>query len=157
MGIVVDPPLLVHVLNKNSALHAKYSPVNKWVLEGSAKIVVGGLKFQKEMKGLVSILPLLSNLERKGKIYRVDTDEVENEVSLILNIENSKDFDDPHLIALVRLSQVKLICIEDPRAHKYLRRSDFYWNEKNRRPKLYTRFKNKTLLNKENLCGVCYR
>ena len=99
---------------------------------------------------------LLLELEKKNKIYRVNDNSVDDDVINLKKLEPSTDFDDPHLVALIRLSHAKIICVNDPRSHKFLKRNDFY-EKPSLRPKLYTGSRNKRLLNNSNLSGICYK
>ncbi|MBN3816286.1 hypothetical protein G3N57_06500 [Paraburkholderia sp. Se-20369] len=58
------------------------------------------------------------------------------------------------MVALVRLSGCRLICIRDRRAHRFLRRLAFYTTGR-QRPRLYTRAKNATLLCNNNIAPCC--
>lgn len=134
--------------------HSVFAPVREWVTNGPGKFVLGGGKYRAELLSVRSILPILQELERRGKIIRrmdaeVDADEIE-----VKKIEPANDFDDPHLVALVRLTGCRLICLRDPRAHKFLRAPCFYRSASDR-PKLYTRAKNATLLCKNNMAPCC--
>lgn len=156
MAVVVDPPLFIPMFKLTDPNHFEYQDVRKWVEEGGAKFVIGGSQYKKELSKIESVLRIISELEKRRKIYKLNDLEVDEDVKFVKNIEPSVDFDDPHLVSLVRLSFVKIICVNDPRSHKYLKRKEFYGSPK-LRPKLYTGSRNKKLLNKNNLCGVCYK
>jgi hypothetical protein len=130
--------------------HAKFLPVKNWIESGSAKLVIGGATYKKELIKLKTILGVISEYERRGRVYRAPDDAVDAEEKIVKEIEPSKDFDDPHLVALVRITGCRVICIRDPRSHRFLRAAKFYRSSKHR-PKLYTREKNKTLLCNENM------
>lgn len=155
MAVIVDPPLFIVIFNPSDPRYKEYSDVLNWVLRGPAKFVLGGEKYRQELYNIRSVLPKILELKRARKIYEVNDDLVDLEEVRLKRVEPSADFDDPHLVALVNLSKVKIICINDPRAHKFLRRSDFY-KSPSMRPKLYTRAKNINLLSKSNLTGICY-
>lgn len=134
--------------------HGKYLPVKNWVEKGIGKFVIGGSQYKLELSKIKSILPFLAEFERKGKIRRADDNAVDNEIPLIQRTEPSTDFDDPHLVALVRVSGCKLICIRDPRSHRFLRSGKLY-KTLQCRPKLYTREKNVNLLCAINIANCC--
>jgi hypothetical protein len=115
---------------------------------------MGGATYNKELSAVRSIIGLLAELERRGKIVRRANAEVDAEESKVRQIEPSKDFDDPHLVALVRLTGCKLICIRDLRAHRFLRAAHFYRRLQDR-PRLYTRAKNSPLLCAANIAPCC--
>lgn len=155
MAVIVDPPLFVALFKESDERHNEFTELLKWVVDGPAKFIIGGTKYKKELSSVGSVLPLIMELSRARKIFYADDVAVDNEEKRVKIIEPANDFDDPHLVALVSVSKAKIICIVDPRAHKFLRRSDLYANS-SMRPKLFTRAKNKNLLKKDNLKGICY-
>ena len=106
--------------------------------------------YKDELNAVKSILGFLAELQRRGKIVRRIDTEVDAEVLVVKAIEPKKDFDDPHLVALVRLTGCKLICVRDPRSHKFLRATNLYRSLRER-PRLYTRAKNSSLLCLKNI------
>lgn len=154
MCIVIDPPALIPMFKTADVEHQKFSPVRKWIVEGPGKIIIGGAQYRKELLDVISIIQFVKELERRGKVIRKCDAEVDRDVERIKRIEPCKDFDDPHLVALINLSGCKLICIRDPRAHRFLRNKKFYNNTK-LRPRLYTRAKNSNLLCKDNIAPCC--
>lgn len=154
MCIIVDPPLFIPMLKSSDPSNAIYSPVREWIDNGPGKFVIGGTKYRDELRKICSVLPILAEYERKGKIVRQNNTAVDAEVTAVKTIEPRKDFDDPHLVALVRSCGCKLICVNDPRSHKFLRDVRFYQSNKHR-PKLYTRPKNVTLLVNNNIASCC--
>ncbi|TLX23245.1 hypothetical protein E5S66_00980 [Thermomonas fusca] len=58
------------------------------------------------------------------------------------------------MVALSSTTGCKIIGIIDPRAHRFLRRGDFYARLRDR-PNLYTRAKNAHLLNPKNIAKCC--
>ncbi len=154
MCIVVDPPLFISMFKRTDPDYEIYQPVQKWVDSGAGKFVMGGSQYNTELMSVKSILPILLEYERKGKTRRISNTEVDNEVELLRKIEPSKDFDDPHLAALIRVCGCKLICIRDPRSHRFLRSPKLYKSLKER-PKLYTRVKNSKLLCQSNIAKCC--
>lgn len=155
MCIIIDPPLFVPMFKTTDPNHGVYQPVRDWVDSGSGKFVVGGTQYAAEVQKVCSVLMHLVEYERRGKIIRRDRTLVDAEVALVKQIEPSTDFDDPHLVALVRECGCKLICVNDPRSHRYLRATMFYKSPKDR-PKLYTRVKNANLLCQTNI-PTCFR
>lgn len=145
MSIVVDPPAFVPMFKSSDSEYLKFSPVRDWVTKGPGKFVMGGTQYKTELLAVKSILSLLNELEKRGKIIRQSDSDVDADVLRVKAIEPAKDFDDPHIVALIRVSGCKLICIRDPRAHKFLRASYLYDSPRDR-PKLYTREKNVGLL-----------
>jgi hypothetical protein len=154
MCLVADPPTLVPIFKQADPDHAAFSPVKSWVISGPGKFVIGGSKYRAELNAVRSILPFLTELEKRGKIVRKSDAEVDAEERKVKLIEPSSDFDDPHLVALIRLTGCKLICVRDTRSHKFLRATRLYRVAKER-PHLYTRAKNANLLCNNNLSPCC--
>jgi hypothetical protein len=154
MCIVIDPPTFVPMFKHTDPEHANFIPVRSWIIDGPGKIVMGGDKYKAELKAIGSVLPFLKELERKGKIVRKRDSEVNADEIKVKGIEPAKDFDDPHLVALVRLTGCRLICTRDRRSHRFLRADVFYRSKKDR-PRLYTRPKNSSLLAAKNLAPCC--
>lgn len=154
MCIVVDAPLFVPMFKTSDPKSVSYQPVRQWVVEGIGKFVIGGTKYKAELAKIPTVLPVLLELERKGKVVRISDAVVDAEEALVKVIEPRPDFDDPHLAALIRATGCRLICVLDPRSHKYLRASKLYKSPK-ARPNLYTRPKNKSLLCARNVAPCC--
>lgn len=154
MCIVVDPPTFVHMLKTDDPEHAQFLPVWDWVSNGPGKFVMGGTKYAHELRAVKSVLRALVELEKRRKIIRKTHEEVDKEEATVKLIESSTDFDDPHLVALVRTSGCRLVCTRDLRSHRFLRSTSMYASPQHR-PSLYTRAKNRNLLCANNIAACC--
>lgn len=154
MCIIADPPTFIPIFKNTDPEYEKFSAVREWVQNGRGKFIMGGTTYQNELFAVRSILKILTELERRGKVKRTDTMTVDSEEAIVKELEPTQDFDDPHLVALVRASGCKVICIRDPRSHRFLRMAKFYKSKKDR-PKLYTREKNINLLCNNNIAPCC--
>ena len=154
MCIVVDPPSFIPMFKATDPCHADFKPILEWVTGGPAKFVFGGSQYQAELFAVRSVLPLLLEMEKRGKIVRASSAEVDAEVLVVRDLEPSADFDDPHLVAIVRLTGCRLVCLRDARAHRFVRSSSLYARP-NARPKLYTRAAHHRLLCQDNLAPCC--
>jgi hypothetical protein len=154
MCIIADPPTFIPIFKETDPEYGKFSAVREWVKNGPGKFITGGTTYQKELMAVKSIIGLLSELEKRGKVMRNSAASVDHEEGVVKALEPAQDFDDPHLVALVRVSGCKLICIRDPRSHRFLRMAKFYKSTKDR-PKLYTREKNRSLLCNANMAPCC--
>jgi predicted nucleic acid-binding protein len=154
MCIIVDPPLFVPFFKSSDPDHAIYAPVREWIENGRGKLVIGGTSYKKELMRVASILRLITELEKRGKVVRVEDSVADIEEAAAKKIEPRNDFDDPHLVGLVRATRCRLICVRDPRSHRFLRSTVFYEGTKNR-PSLYTRPKNRDLLCERNIAACC--
>lgn len=154
MCIVADPPTLIPIFKETDPEHRDFAPVKDWVLFGPGKLVLGGTKYKEELSRMPSVLAFIRELEKVGKIVRKLDEEVDKDQEAVKVLEPAADFDDPHLVALVRLSGCRVICIRDPRSHRFLRKIALYRSSKDR-PKLYTRPKNDGLLCRDNIAPCC--
>lgn len=154
MCVVADPPTLIPMFKQSDPEHMEFVHVRDWIVTGPGKFVVGGSKYKIELLAVGSILPFLAELERRGKIVRYRDVDIDAEEVAVKLIEPSGDFDDHHLVALIRFSGCKLICIRDMRSHRFLR-STLLYSTSTARPNLYTRAKNKTLLNQNYIAHCC--
>jgi hypothetical protein len=155
MCIVVDPPVFVPMFKENDVEHATFVAVRNWVRHGPGKFVIGGSKYQSELANVSSVIPVLSEYERMGKICRRDESHVDNMVALVKFIESSSGFDDEHLVALVRLTGCRLVCLRDAKARKFLKMRKLY-AKKQKVPKLYTKAQHASeLLVSANLAPCC--
>ena len=154
MCIVVDPPIFVPIFKAGDPEHALYAPVLQWVNAGGGKFVLGGSKYREELQKIGSVLKPLLELEKRNKLVRVPDEKVDAEQEEAKRIQPKNDFDDPHLVALIRATQCRLICVRDPRSHRYLRASALYGGTKGR-PRLYTRPQNRKLLCDKNIASCC--
>jgi hypothetical protein len=154
MCIVIDPPVFISLFKTDDKEHEKFKPVLDWVINGPGKFVTGGSKYKEELGKISSILSILAELKKKGKMVSVDDLKVNSDVEQIKALEPSKDFDDPHLVALIRLTSCKLVCTRDFRSFRYLRSSKLYASL-SLRPKIYTRKQNSTLLCPKNIARCC--
>lgn len=155
MCIVADPPTFIPMFKSTDPEHLAFSPVKDWIVSGPGKFVMGGSKYREELSAVASVLRFLTELEKRGKVIRRNDAEVDAEEILVKQIEPRADFDDPHLVALVRLTGCRLICVRDVRSHRFLRATMLYRSSKDR-PRLYTRAKNCALLCVENV-PKCFR
>lgn len=154
MCIVVDPPLFIALFKDTDPDHGQFAPVLLWVTKGPGKFVLGGSTYNRELMNVKSILPSLVELERQRKLVRASQANVDIDEAVIKGIERCADFDDPHLVALIRVTGCKLVCVRDGRSHRFLRDTRFYHGI-GARPSLYTREKNKHLLRVDKVAPCC--
>jgi len=126
MCIIVDPPTYISIFKKSDPDYDNFKPVLTWVLNGNGKFVMGGSEFRKQLGKLYSILSFITQLRKIGKIIVFEDALIDKELLTVKEMERSAEFDDPHLVALVRVSGCRLICVKDNRSHKYLKDKKFY-------------------------------
>lgn len=130
-----------------------FSPVKHWLFEGKGRMVFGGSTYSKELGKLGSYMDIVKELSRQGRIRVIDKKAVDATERRVRLIEPNRDFDDPHLVAIVEESGCKLVCTLDARADKYIRDTRFY--KKSKRPSIYRSRGHAHLLCARNIVGVC--
>ncbi len=126
MCVIVDVNILGGVFDKNHSKFADFEPIKKWILEGKGKLVVGGSKYTEELKRVERYAKLIAELAKLGKVVVLKKQNVDRHQAEIEGKEQDSDFDDPHLIAMVVESGVRILCSEDKRADKFIKKSKFY-------------------------------
>lgn len=154
MCIIVDPPLFISIFKEGDPDYKNYSGLRAWITSGPGKFVMGGSLYKKELSKLESVLHLVSNYERSGKVVSISDSKVDKEVGAVRRLIDSRDFDDPHLSALVRASLCRIIATRDKRSHKYLTKSDLY-SKPCSKPKIYGGNRNNSVLCNKNLARCC--
>jgi len=151
MCIIIDTNCLNEVFDTSNKHHNEFKPVFNWVYLGKGKIVYGGSKYLSEIG---KYLTLFLNLNKAGKAIYVDNNKVDVEEVVVSTIIQDPDFDDQHLVALLRVSGCKLICSRDKRAYPFFRHKRFF-SSANTKPKIYSSSKNKGLLKDKNIAEIC--
>jgi hypothetical protein len=65
---------------------------------------------------------------------------------------SDRAFNDEHLVAILDVSGCKLLCTKDIEAMPYIKRKDFYSDQKT--PKIYSGSRNRNLLNATNIVAL---
>lgn len=126
MCIIVDTNCLSSVFERNSDKHSEFEPVFEWIFTGKGKLIFGGSKYIEELEKTKKYLKIINLLKNKGKAINIDKDLVDKEQKRIESLITNKDFDDPHLPALVIISKCKLICSQDTRSIKFVTNPQLY-------------------------------
>lgn len=92
-----------------------FAPLMRALTDGRAKLVVGG-RLRIEYSKLASVLRVLRALNQAGRALSVSDDEVDSEESVIAARFKLKS-DDPHILALARVSGSRLLCSRDRALH----------------------------------------
>lgn len=152
MCIVIDTNVLPSVFKVDSTNHAQFKPVKDWIIKGKGKVVFGGSKYLAEIKE--KYLVLFSELKKAGKAIYIPNDIVDKQEEIVNAMIVHPDFDDPHLVALLRVSKCKLICSLDKRAFPYFRHSQFFRLAADR-PRIYSSITNASLLCDRHIADIC--
>jgi predicted nucleic acid-binding protein len=151
MCVVIDTCSFHRVFSKgDDALQA----LAKWVTEGPGKVVYGGTKYFEELAAASRYLQLVTELERAQRAVRIDSRAVDARQAEIENDVKERDFDDPHLIALVDESGCRIICTHDRRAERFIKRNALY--KKTTRPAIYKEEpRHAHLIREQNIVKCC--
>jgi hypothetical protein len=114
-------------------------------------MIYGGTKYLTELSQVRKILPIVNELNRKGRVKVVATAEVDTLAEKIRQKVNESAFNDDHLVAIVIVSRCRVVCTEDEEAMPYLKRPDLYSDHDMHHPSIYNRSTHKHLCCDENL------
>lgn len=128
-------------------------PVHDWIFHREGKLVIGGTSYTKELKKLSKYLGPIQELSKINKVIVIDKDAVDSWEKKVKKLEPKKDFDDPHIVAIVEVSGCRVVCTQDRRSDKYLQDKRFYSNSK--KPSIYRTKKHAHLLACKNIARIC--
>jgi len=153
MCIVLDINVIPNIFNNESKEHVEFKPVRDWIIDKKGKVVYGGTKYFDELSKMRQYLSLFVRLNGAGKAVVRDTQAVDKIQAEVEAIIQDKDFDDPHLVAILKESGCKLICSLDARAFPFLKHHLFFKGKE--KPKIYSSSRNKDLLCDANIAECC--
>jgi len=158
MCVVIDMNVMNCVFNSNNQNHEQFKPVKDWILNGKGKMVVGGDTYFEELGKLAKFRKFYLALRKAGKVVVVkpekDIDALETKLDASLS---HKNFDDPHIVALLIVSGCKIICSNDARAFPYFQKKEWYPKGRSL-PKIYcdkSYSKHKEILTDNNMADIC--
>jgi predicted nucleic acid-binding protein len=156
MCIIIDTSAFAPVFVTTSELHVEFEPVLKWITTGKGKVVYGGTKYKGELQRAKKYLRIFNNLKRSGRTVEIDDQKVDHEQQLLESTLAHRDFDDAHLVAIIRASGCKLMCCEDERAHEFIKDGTLYPNPQYASPpKIYRNSSHSSLLCDQNIANIC--
>lgn len=157
MCLVIDMNAISVVFNPNSKNHDKFKPVLEWIVSGKGKMVCGGTKYWEELSTVRKYLRLFNELNKAGKVVKVDDASVDIKMDELMGLCNDSDFDDPHIVALLIVSKCKVVTSEDSRSYPYIKRREWYSKSKDI-PKIYKKSSfsvASTILSDKNIAEIC--
>jgi len=152
MCLVIDICTLAPVFEKSCAKHSEFKPVLDWILYGNGKIIYGGEKYKNEIPQ--KYLRLINELTKASKAIELIEQKVNEKTKEIKKKYRHRDFDDPHIVAIIIVSGYRVICSDDDRAYPFFKMKMLYPNRFTR-PKIYSGASNKNLLNDNNIVKIC--
>ncbi len=156
MCIIIDTCALASVFSEESQDHQDFKAVRDWIVNRDGKVVFGGTRYNTELRNAGKYRRLFAEFERAGKVIRVSDADVDGVEVSAKELEPARDFDDPHLVAIVVVSGCRLLCTNDKRAIRFVTQTRFYPRPV-RRPKIYSRLRHAPLLSDDNVAPICVR
>lgn len=139
MCMIIDTNTISCLFSADNKKHNDFKPVLRWLVYDKAKINLGGRLLTEELAvgNLRHFIPLINELARLNKIHYINNVQVNLKEQEIKDNNSSHDFDDSHIIALAIVSKAKIICSDDSRSFKFIKKINEYDN-KSDIPKIYT-------------------
>lgn len=113
MSLIIDANCACAALSEPA--HADFAPLIKALADGRAKLVVGG-KLRAEYAKLAPVVRMYRALNQAGRAVSVPDGDVDTEEELVKNKYHLQS-DDPHILALARVSRTRLLCSRDQALH----------------------------------------
>ncbi len=114
MLLIIDANCATMTLCRNPK--PDFVPVMQAILKSKATMVLGGSKQRKEYTELISVWKFIVELDKAGRAKKIsDTDVDKLEASL--QKCGALKSDDPHILAIARVSGARLLCSKDKNLH----------------------------------------
>lgn len=152
MCIIVDTCCIPKVFNPADKDHVDFAAVLTWINK-DGRILVGGSKYNRELRCMSKFLQLLGEYKKRGKLVRLDDVAVDEQAKCAKKKEPSSKFNDEHIVGMVAISRCRIVCTVDEEAIPYITKKTLY--EDIKPPKIYRRNAHRHLLAKKNLVSVC--
>lgn len=150
MAIIVDTNCFARVFNRKCKEHTEFAPVLDWIVNGNGFLVYGGSKYLEELKKSHTYMKFFRLLKELNKAFEFEKELIDNLMVEYDTKYGNKDFDDPHLPAIVLVSRCRIICSDDKRSIPYVT-SPCMYPKKFKTPSYYTGLKDSTLLVDRNI------
>ncbi len=142
MCIIVDANVASAVFSKKDP---EFRPLIDWIFEGNGAVTYGG-RNAEELFQVAAAKHALISLNRAGRAVLFPKDAVDAIESELATSELLKS-DDPHIIALARLSKTRTLCSHDQNLHTDFRnpalisrpRGSIYQNSGHKKLLIHTR------------------
>lgn len=100
--------------------HAEFAPIMQAIINKNAVMVLGGKKLREEYQKLPSVWRFVVMLDKAGKALMC-SDSAVDDMQKELEDSGQLSSDDPHIIALAKVSGARLLCSKDQNLHKDFR------------------------------------
>lgn len=115
MCLIVDANCLSDALKSDP--HQDFAPIVEALLSGKAKLTLGGTQLKKEYLAQGVATQFVKTLDRAGRTVLVNDASVDAEQQSI-EAGLALKSDDPHILALARVSGARLLCSRDVNLHQ---------------------------------------
>jgi hypothetical protein len=122
-------------------------------MTGRGKIIFGGSKFKKEIRGS-RFLKILTEFEKLHKLVSVPDGQVDKLGRELKEKVPDRKFNDEHIVALVSLTRCCVVCTDDDEAVPYLKMRELY-PQGMKRPKIYRTARHAPLCCNEHVVAAC--
>jgi hypothetical protein len=145
--VIVDANTWPAVFDPSNQRHGDFRPVKDYIENNFKSLAWGGSHYVNELRNCPKYLKMHLELEKGSRAIRFDDKAIDKDEVRIKQLEDSKDFDDPHIIAIQIISKAPIICSCDKRAFDFFKKPIFY-PKLHPRPKIYSKKSNKDLFRK---------
>jgi hypothetical protein len=152
--VVIDACCLVKVFDPENREHGQFAPIWEWISRGRGRMIYGGTKYLAELSRVRKVLPIVNELQRKGRVKVMSGAGVDTVAAKIKQKVGDGTFDDEHLVAIVIVSRCRVVCTDDESAMPYLKRPKLFADYGMKRPKIYNRSTHEHLCCDENLIHI---
>jgi hypothetical protein len=102
-------------------------------------MIYGGTKYLTELRRVVRILGLLTELKKSNRVCEIPARHVDPVEQEIIDRVDSNAYNDEHLVAIVIVTGCRVVCTRDDGAIELLKRQDLYEGREAKPPKIYQR------------------
>jgi len=96
------------------------APIAAWLKKPQARLAIGGSKLAREYRAVAKFVAVLAALDTAGRVRRYKDQDV-NDAQDIVQLEANLTSDDPHIIALARVSGARVLYSLDVALHQDFR------------------------------------
>lgn len=151
MCLVLDINVLL-VFQTDSAAHTEFAPVMNWVTRGAGFLVYGGTRYKQELARAAKYVPYFVELRRANRLREVNSGLVDSHQKTVESLAPAA-CDDPHIIAIFRVSGCRVFCSNDKRADEHTKNEQLYLPGQ-KPPSIYRGRKHRRLLCKKNIVAI---
>lgn len=126
MTIVVDINCLPLVFSEEAQDHENFRPVKRFLDSGRGVLIYGGSKYLGELAQMTRYMRTIRLMSDQGRAVKIDKDAVDAKQAEVAKAVEGTDCDDPHIIALLAVSNCGLLCSVDRRSFPYVQDPSFY-------------------------------